>query len=214
MEYKIGMYDWNGTIADDPHICHECVAEIFRIFAPTVSVPTFKAWRADHGATRFFDYYYERGIDPSVTVEMMRGVWSDHYHSLMRAQAMSVREGVEELLMLCREKQVENIIVSSSIDDVEWYLRRAGIHRYFEEVQLKVPNKKNAFLETMQRHGVSPEEAFYIDDTFDGVNHAKEAGLTTFGLVVGCQEEERVRAAHPDHVVSSFHEIGTILRAA
>jgi phosphoglycolate phosphatase-like HAD superfamily hydrolase len=212
MKYEIGMYDWNGTVADDPHTCHECVVEIFRTFGPGIPIPDFEEWRSDHGAANFLDFYYQRGIERSVTIGMIREAWIPHYKKQMLARDAYIREGVKDVLEFCREHGARNIIVSSSVDDVEYYLKMAKLRHLFDEVHIGVSNKNAALTEVVERYNIDPAKGFYIDDTFDGVSHANEVGLTTFGVVIGCQDENRVRAANPNYSVSSFREIHRVLQ--
>ena len=212
MRYKVAMYDWNGSVANDPRVCHECVLAIFREFGPELPLPSFEAWRSGHGNTNFLEFYYERGIPRSVTIHMMRGVWAPHYETRMSTKTSIIRGGVRDLLILCRGHEMSNVIVSSSIDNVERHLRDAKVRRLFDDVMVGVPSKPAAFAEVMQIHGVSPKECFYVDDTYDGIRQAKEAGITTFGLTTGCNDEARIRAALPDYPVASFHEIIAIVR--
>jgi phosphoglycolate phosphatase-like HAD superfamily hydrolase len=108
---------------------------------------------------------------------------------------------------------IRNIVVSASIDNVERHLKASRVRHLFDAVRTKVPNKKAAFQDLFVEYGVTPQQCFYVDDTFDGIAHAKELGIVTFGMLTGCNDEARILAAEPDHPVRSFTEILAILAA-
>lgn len=212
MDYRLGFYDWNGTLANDPHICHECVMQIFRVFAPSLPLPTLEEWRLGHGNSDFLEFYYRRGVPRTTTIELMGDVWIPHYEAQLTDDQPLVRDGAEALLAFCVMQGITNIVVSSSVDNVEHHLENSGIHHFFEAIHVKLRDKRIAFREILGRHDVEPCDAFYVDDTFDGIAYAKEVGLVTFGLTTGCNHENRIREAKPDHVVASFQEVLYILQ--
>lgn len=211
MRYRIALYDWNGTLANDVQIGFACVLEIFRVFGPHLEKPDFDDWRTDNGNSNFLDFYLDRGIARSVTIEQMRDVWMPLYHSLAMSSQSLLNEGATELLRFCQKQSVPNIIISSSIDDVIHHLTTADVLPLFHGVNLKVRHKHIAIRSVIEEFGIQPSEAFYVDDTHDGLTSAREAGVATFGFTGGYNCKDRIHAAGPDHVVSSFGEIIDIL---
>src|SRR5271168_5405173 len=164
MRYKLAMYDWNGTLANDVNIGFACVLEIFRIFGPHLKTPEMEDWRIYNGNANFLDFYHDRGIPRSVTIDQMRDVWIPLYHSLAASRQPLLNEGAVELLRFCQKNGVPNIIISSSIDDVIHHLKKAEAHNLFHTVNLKVRHKHVALRDAIEGFGLSPDEAFYVDD--------------------------------------------------
>jgi phosphoglycolate phosphatase-like HAD superfamily hydrolase len=104
------------------------------------------------------------------------------------------------------------VIVSSSIDDVTTHLERSGVLHLFELIDVGIPHKQEKLREIASRFGTKKNEAFYLDDTADGVQCAKEAGIAAFGFTQGFNLEERIREAKPHHVVHSFHDALSIIK--
>jgi phosphoglycolate phosphatase-like HAD superfamily hydrolase len=186
--------------------------EIFRKVNPDLPLPSFSEWKANYGNTNFLEFFYERGVSRSITIEFVREIWIPHYEKSARSKKTIVRNGVKEVLKFCHDRGIVNIILSSSIDDVRGYLANSGLIDFFTEIQTRVPDKDAAIKNIVDKHGIDPREAFYVDDTFDGISHAKANGLVTFGVLSGCNDEARIHAAKPHHPVNSFLEIFEILQ--
>jgi phosphoglycolate phosphatase len=212
MLYKVAFYDWNGTLANDREIGYACVVKIFQTFAPNIAVPSVEEWRAGNDNVNFIEFYYRRGIPRSVTIDDLRAVWAPRYRSLAISRPLTLAPGAMEVLLFCARKNIPNVVVSSSIDDVEQHLRDANVHHLLHTILVQVRDKKSTLARVVSKLGIMPQEAFYVNDTHDGLVEAKEAGLTAIGFTGGFNREERVRAANPDHVVHSFFEILAILQ--
>lgn len=213
MRYQLCCYDWNGSLADDFWLGYRCLRAIFRNLAPGIVIPRETQWRQENITADFWQFYYRNGIPESVTIEEMRTVWVNHYAELAAAGRLSLRGGAEQVLRFCSRQQAQNIIVSGSIDDVEGYLAKRNIDTLFHGVKLKVRQKRAVLAEIIEERDIAPVQAFYIDDTHDGLTQAKEVGMITFGLTGGFNCEEHVRAAKPDYVVHSFYDVLKILNA-
>ncbi len=213
MQFKLAIYDWNGTLLNDIELAHQCVVEIFRTLAPQVLPPTLAEYKDINSSLT--DFYYQHGLPPVVSFEKIWDVWIASYRRLASAGFLHVNDGAAELLSFCRDKSIANAIVSASRDDVVSDIAELGIGGFFRAVRLDGLNgwtKEVGLRETLSEFSVPPQNAFYLDDTFNGLMQAKKLGIATVGFTGGYNSELRIRAAEPDYVVHSLSEVIDILK--
>jgi phosphoglycolate phosphatase-like HAD superfamily hydrolase len=211
MNCKLAIYDWNGTIADDIAIAYRCMSLLFEKFAPGLEPPDMATYRNGINNSKILDFYHEHGIPKTTTIDMLDEIWFPTYRAITNRERLRLQQGVRPLLDFCRRSGIPNVIVSGSYDDVEHYIDENSLRPFFREINIKVRHKKTALAEVVDRFSVSPQNAFYLDDTRDGLAHAKEVGLTAIGFTGGFNSEESIRQANPDYVVHSFLEVLRIL---
>ncbi|MDO4744539.1 MAG: HAD family hydrolase [Clostridia bacterium] len=69
----------------------------------------------------------------------------------------------------------------------------------------------DAVFEIMEHFGVTKEECLYIGDTATDIKTAKNAGLYSIGVLWGFRDEEELRTAGADVIVSTPDEIVKVL---
>ena len=62
--------------------------------------------------------------------------------------------------------------------------------------------------------GVAPENAWVVGDGPQDVGAGRAAGAATVAVLGGFASEERLRAAGPDRVIGSMHELATLVESA
>src|SRR3989344_7610028 len=113
--------------------------------------------------------------------------------------------GARELLSLARIRGLKNAMVSASPEDVESALSQFGLLYLFDKIRLRAWPKNVAFIETLQFFNVVPEQAFYVDDSFDGLSIAKSLGIRTIGFTGGYGSRGPNAAATPKWVGHKMH---------
>jgi HAD superfamily hydrolase (TIGR01509 family) len=207
---RLAIYDWNGTLFNDLPVAYSAMEYIFHTLVPRLRPPTLEEYR--NGITsNFTDFYYRYGIPKTVSGDELNRLRTSHYVKLAANAALN--DGAEELLRKCRSIGLKNAMVSASPEDVEKALARFGILHLFDKIRLKAWPKGAALVETVGYFGVAAEEAFYIDDTYDGLRAAKNLGIVAIGFTGGYCSRERILAAQPDYVVDSLREVITILNS-
>lgn len=66
-------------------------------------------------------------------------------------------------------------------------------------------------LEIAEKFGVLPEECIFIGDTYVDITTGKNAGMTTIGVLWGFRDEEELKNAGADYIVSKTGDIYNII---
>jgi len=124
-------------------------------------------------------------------------------------------EGAKELLKKLRISGTAAALASSStLDLIELMLDRIGLTRYFphrvsgEEVQCGKP-APDIFLEAAHRLGLEPSSCCVIEDSYNGVKAAKDAGMTVYAFRGGNDNTQDLSGA--DKTFTSFKDISLFL---
>ena len=200
---KTAIFDMDGTIVD--------------------SLPFFKVfWRAV-GETYYNNpdflppVYIDKKIRTTPLAESSRIVWSelglpcteeeflrfitDIMNEFYEKQA-KLKDGVAEYLAYLRSCGVRACVASaSSVEYIEYNLKKYGIDEYFEFVVSCVEvgcgkDKPDVYLLALEKFGVSSGEACVFEDSFVALETAKKAGFITVGIHDnGNYEHDRLEAA-------------------
>lgn len=126
-------------------------------------------------------------------------------------------EGVVAVLDLLKERGVPMAVVSSSSHGwVDGWLEKLGLLGYFQEVVCKgdAPRIKPApdlYLEAARRFEIAPEKCLVFEDSLNGLNSAKEAGMDAW--IVPNRVTAGLNFGAADRLFSSFEEVAEALIA-
>lgn len=121
------------------------------------------------------------------------------FHSRYDGGRLPMKPGVVEMLTALKEHGMKVALATSTRSQtVLPDLRDAGILPYFDAVVCgdMVENGKPApdiFLKACELVGVAPEEAFGIEDSFNGIRSATSAGLRTIMVPDMKEPDEEMR---------------------
>lgn len=208
---ELVIFDWNGTLLDDLEFVFESVLEIFRRYE--VPPPTLEEYRREITAD-FMQFYWNHGIPRSATgddlnkirIEVLRAIDLDRYLLV---------DGVLEVLKGLANRSVKLAIASSGNTEViAAQLTHLEISDLFDPVITDAWDKVAALKQALKHFGLEPHEAVYIDDTYDGLIAAKNAGLLACGVTWGYNSRERILAAEPDYVIDELKELIELLTSS
>jgi phosphoglycolate phosphatase len=120
--------------------------------------------------------------------------------------------GVEKTLHILQEKGIAMAIVSGAPTKALEDIKRLYLRSYFKEICLDTKQKKEKILEVLERCKIPPHRAFYLTDTPEGIEAGRDAGVITMGFIEGYGSPDEIRAAQPDHVISSLEMLTAIHR--
>ena len=206
---RLAIYDWNGTLLDDIHTAYGSVCHIFKMVAPDVPPPSLDEYRNEI-TSDFMNFYWAHGMPRTFTGDMFNAIRTPWYEQ--HSGSIALNKGARELLSVCKTLGMKNAIVSASPEDIEPYLDRYNVRDLFDKIRIRAWPKDGAFRETLDFFGIAPSEAFYLDDTFDGLRIAKKFGLRTIGFTGGYNSRTRMEAAQPDKIVDSLSEVTRLLQ--
>ncbi|MCM1175547.1 MAG: HAD family phosphatase [Blautia sp.] len=181
MEKKTVIFDMDGVIFDSEQLVLDSwekvgekyglkdVVKVLTDCIGTSIVRTREIIYAHYGK----DFDYERyGKEASAL-----------FHEYVRENGLPVKKGVRELLQYLKEEEVPVGLASSTrLAVVEEELKQAGLYAYFQVViggdQLKRSKPEpDIYLMACEKMGVSPENAYAVEDSYNGIRAAHSAGM-------------------------------------
>ena len=175
------IFDMDGVIFDSERLCLECWEQLAQ----------------EHGFVGMQKAFLKC---TGTTVEETRRIMLEHFgeafdydgfarqasvlfHKIEEEQGLPMKPGVVELLeMLQKENIPVGLASSTRLQTVERQLKAAGIYDFFQVViggdQLKKSKPEpDIYLMACKEMKVSPENAYAIEDSFNGIRSACAAGM-------------------------------------
>lgn len=106
------------------------------------------------------------------------------FHEYVGKNGLPVKKGVRDLLQYLTQEDVSIGLASSTrLALVEEELRQAGLYDYFQVVmggdQLKRSKPEpDIYLMTCEKMGILPQDAYAIEDSYNGIRSAYSAGMS------------------------------------
>ena len=181
------IFDFDGLIVDTEWSVYQSWVEIFELHGVTLP---FDQWAKIIGTSSLehfnpFDVL-ERQVGQTLDRQKLHQKrWS---RELEMVAAQPTLPGVEEILNSAKMHHLKLGVASSS--NREWVagnLARLGLLEYFDvihtsdDVAYTKPDP-TLYLLTLQSLDLSPHEAIVLEDSPNGVNAAKEAGIFTIAV--------------------------------
>ena len=194
-EYKLFIWDFNGTIVDDL----EAGLEVQRIMLKERELEPLSKQR--YLATFSFpirDWYRYLGYD----IEKYPGIakqWSELY--LEEAKNAPLCPGVERLLKGAFGEGIRQMILSAGhMEMLLPELERLGVRNFFEKVYALdnhyADTKRTLALKLKGESGESPEKMLIIGDTTEDLEMARLIGCDCALIAFGHQSIERLKREH------------------
>ncbi len=206
---KAVVFDMDGVIFDS----ERCVLESWEVVA------------GRHGLQGIREVFPKcLGLTREATRQVMLDCYGDDFpYDAFREEAsvvfhgkydggrLPLKPGARELLFALNERGIKTALATSTRSaSVLPELRDAGLLPYFDVVICgdMIANSKPApdiFLRACEELQVAPEEAFGIEDSFNGVRSASSAGLHTI-MVPDMKEPDTEITALADVILPSLAE--------
>lgn len=204
MEFKLAIFDWNGTMLDDLPVVYGSVRKIFQTYG--LPAPSLDAYREEI-TTDFMKFYEKHGLT-GAKPEDLNAIRKSYL--VEHGREAKLHKGAEDLILLCRNLGLQTAVVSAEIPEVlDKKLSEFGIFPLIDRITGGAYNKPAALIDTLDFLGVQAEKAFYLDDTLDGLMAAKSVGITTIGFCNGYNSRKRIMLAEPDFPNAHFPEVLT-----
>lgn len=175
------VFDMDGVIFDSERLVIECwseVAERYGILDIDITCHECTGLNAAATKTKMLERYGEDFPYDTYKQEM-----SQLFHSRYDKGRLPMKSGVVELLAFLKEHKIKMALASSTRSQVVIReLSDAGIIGYFDEVICgdMVKRSKPApdiFEKACEVLNVKPENAYAIEDSYNGIRSAYSAGL-------------------------------------
>lgn len=179
--YQAVVFDMDGIIFDSERLIIEC----WQVIADKYGVPDIEAAcreclgvNAVETKEKFLNRY---GRD--FPYDAYKGEMSKLYHDNYDHGKLPLKVGVKELLQYLKEAGVKVALASSTRSVVvKQELTDAGIIEYFQviiggDMVTRSKPQPDIFLKACEELGVEPEEAFAIEDSYNGIRAAAAGKL-------------------------------------
>ncbi|TSC82905.1 MAG: phosphoglycolate phosphatase [Parcubacteria group bacterium Gr01-1014_19] len=206
MEYKLAMFDFNGTLVDDMHVLYARTSSVFHKYK--LKPPSLRAFR--NAAPINTAWYRSQGLPESVTEEELKETFSATEDpiwdkSKLRPDAIAVAHALRE------RKIITGIVSALNQPLFEKRVEQMNLQKHFDFLVGGRENKRIAFLEMLDKFRIPPQQAFYIGDTASDIVDANLAGIISIAFTGGYNTRKLLVAKRPDFVVKSLSDILKIL---
>ncbi|WP_372932294.1 HAD family hydrolase [Mariniphaga sediminis] len=204
------IFDMDGVLVNSEPFYVEVEQTNFRHLGLDISEEEHQTYQGT-ATDRMWKLIKERhGIEQPVEelVEMTNSLVTPYFNSLEKIEPMA---GVVQLIERLKDSGIPIALASSSYSDViEIILQKTGLKEHFDVVvssQMAGSSKPepDIFLLTAKKLNVLPEKCVIIEDSTNGIEAAKRAGMYCVAFAgPGSELQDQSQA---DWVVSDFNEL-------
>lgn len=179
--YSAVVFDMDGVIFDTEKLVQKC----WKVVADKYGIPDIEAACTEclglnqEATVEKFLERYGRDFPYGKYKEEMR----DLFFGPMYGEHLPVKLGAKELLEALQENRISTALATSTrTEPVMKELKDAGLLSYFDKIVCgdMVTHSKphpEIFLKACEELGVRPQEAFAVEDSFNGIRAAHAGGL-------------------------------------
>lgn len=175
------IFDMDGTIFDSERLVLECwetvgkrhgISDIREVFTRCIGTNKSRTQEIVYGQYGKNFPYEEFSAESSAL-----------FHEITEKDGLPVKTGAQEILEYLQEKKVSLGLASSTrLAVVTQELKDAGLYHYFQVVVGGdlIQNSKPApdiYLMACERLGVLPENTYAVEDSYNGIRSAYNAGM-------------------------------------
>lgn len=190
------IWDWNGTLYDDVHVCVEALNSMLRRRnRQTITVDKY---------VEVFDFPV-KAVYPKLGFKMEEENWdrmAREYHDeyLARTDSCGLRRGTGELLDKMKKSSIPMSLVSAcEISILRDLVDKTGVEEFFENIRglsdLFAASKMELARDLMKKIKADGASALFVGDTLHDYEIARELGCCCVLLTGGHQTEKRLRTA-------------------
>lgn len=192
------IFDMDGVIFDSEHVCERC----WQDYAQEYGLKDVKGMFHDCigttiEKTKEVVLRYQGADFP---YEAFRQATSERFHEIESQEGLPVKKGARELLSWLRESgALIGLASSTRSQTVLRQLGAAGLADYFDvivggEMAQKSKPEPDIYLEACRRLQIRPDDAYGVEDSFNGVRALKAAGLFPIMVPDLLEPDEEMRA--------------------
>lgn len=207
---KCVIFDMDGVVVNTEPIGYKANGELFKslnIVVPDEVYATFIGSSDKDNMQKIKDLYNLEHTREQLLDEK----YKYYYEVFDKADDLELMAGVKDLIIDLHSNGMKLILASSAAKrKIEKVFTRFNLHAYFDEVisgedfEFSKPHPA-IFLEAVVKSGYSKNECVIIEDSANGIQAAKAAGVYCIGYVSGHGLPQDTSGA--DVVVKNFKEL-------
>lgn len=181
MKMEAVVFDMDGLIFDSERLVLDCwekvgekyeidnIREVFIECIGTNKEKTKEIMLANYGSSFPYDQFRKEA--------------SALFQESIKEKGLPVKKGARELLQYLKEKEIPTGLASSTrLAVVEEELQQAELYDYFQvvvggDLLRRSKPEPDIYLMTCEKMGVTPENAYAIEDSHNGIRSAYRAGM-------------------------------------
>ncbi len=202
------LFDWDGTLLNSYAADTRAYLAMFRALGIEWSERELKRYYSPN----WYRVYRAARLPRSEWQKADR-LWTQAYAK----ESPELMPGARGVLRRLEKEFLLGLVTSGNRRRVRRQLREFGLAAQFsacicsEDAPKKKPHPAPLEM-AMERLHAEPEECVYVGDTPEDIEMARRAGVRPVGVLGPFPTAERVRAARPDAVLASIHDLPRYLR--
>ena len=205
-EIKACIFDLDGTLTDTIRaITHFGNMALDAYGMEGISVEDYKIYVGDGRDKLIHRILDARGADTPEMFEKVGKVYDENYEKDFLYDT-DAYDGIRELLQSLKDRGMKIAVCSNKPDDAAQCVIETIFGKgYFDAVSGVVsgmPTKPDPYsaLKVAEKLGVTPEECLFIGDTKVDISTAKNAGMTSVGVLWGFRTQTELVQAGADYI--------------
>lgn len=211
------LFDFEGTLVDHQWNRREAVQETLKnLSAIGLPVDRLKGIKYSLLKNEAMAMACEHGLSPDEVKKVIDSVYERFDEDALRR--WSLRPRAREFLSLLKTTEIRTGLVTNlGSKTLERGLNQLGLHSLFDvivsrnDVHHLKPNGEGIRL-ALDRLGVGKEKAFYIGDSLDDIQAAKEAGISVIIILGGESSRSEIFSREPDFLIEDYRELMACLK--
>ena len=207
MNYRLLVFDWDGTIIDSASAIAECIRDAAGDLG--LKVPTHE--QASHVIGLGLHDALRHAVPDLPAERTTEFVERYRQHFRARENEMDLFAGMRELIETLHSRTVLGIATGKSRRGLDRALEATGLKPYFRASRCADethPKPHPAMLiELMAELDVPAGQALMIGDTSHDLDMARAAGVDALAVTYGAHAEEGLRSCQPRACLASVAEL-------
>ena len=213
MNYRVLVFDWDGTIIDSASTIADCI----RLAAGDLGLDVPTREQASHVIGLGLQDALRYAVPQLRTDQMTQFVARYRYHFFTREDSMGLFDGMRELIDSMSKVRTLAIATGKSRRGLDRALEATGLKPYFQASRCADETNPKPhpamLLELMDKFGTPPGSTLMIGDTSHDLQMAKAAGVDALAVTYGAHAADSLRACGPKGCVGSVPELKKWLNA-
>lgn len=213
---KLCIFDLDGTLTNTiPAISHFGNSALLKFGFSEIKQDKYKLLVGNGRDLLIHRMLKEFDADTSENFEKVGNAYDSAYEADPLYKTAPY-DGILELLDRLKSEGIALAVLSNKPDNVAQDVVRLFFGDRFDVIAGQKPNIKvkpdpEGVFMILKELGVSPEECFFIGDTYVDISTGKNAGIESIGVLWGFRGEAELTEAGADYIVSRPAEILDII---
>jgi beta-phosphoglucomutase len=198
MSLKAILFDFNGVIINDEPIHEQLIEQLLIEENLTIKPGEYRKvclGRSDRACVKELLAQRGRVVSETYLTQLLHRKAENYIREIEKIEKLPIYPGLDDLLFQARARSLKIGIVSGAIrKEIDLILNRANLAQHFkpivagDDITTSKPDPQGYLLAVKLLNqeypdlNLVPEECLAIEDTFAGIQAAKQAGMQVVGV--------------------------------